>query len=67
MDRQLESSKCQEKERLKDSEDGMGDIVSRGPVLIVVEIPVRSIWRIACIELFQISTYGVVGVRLEIA
>lgn len=28
MDRQLESSKCQEKKRLKDGDDRMGDIMS---------------------------------------
>lgn len=42
MDRQLESSKCQEKERLSDGEDRMWDIMSRFPVLIVVQMLVRS-------------------------
>lgn len=42
MDRQLESSKCQGKERLNDGEDRMWDIMSRSPILIVVQILMRS-------------------------
>lgn len=40
--------------------------MSRCLVLIVIEMLLRSIWCIPGIEVFQISTYGIEGIRLGI-
>jgi hypothetical protein len=46
MERQLESSKCQEKKRLKDSEDRTLNTMGTGLVLIVLDMGQKSKWYI---------------------